>query len=149
MKQKFTSVFASLRLCGRYLCLTFLVLPVLVSAQQPDVFKRKVIEDRMLRVAKWQLANPRHELFDWANGAFDAGVFAAYETTKSKELWNALLDMGEKNSWGPGKRFDHADDIVIDQTYLDMYRITKDKRMLQTPKDVVEKKKRRLYTRTT
>lgn len=109
------------------------------SAQQADIFKRKEIETRMLGVAKWQLANPKHELFDWTNGAFYAGVFAAYETTKSKDLWNAMIEMGEKNKWGPGKRFDHADDIVINQTYLDMYRITKDKKMLQPTIDVVER----------
>ena len=91
----------------------------------------------MLSVAKWQLANPKHELFDWTNGAFFAGVFAAYETTKSTELWDAMVEMGEKNNWGPGKRFDHADDIVINQTYLDMYRISKDKKMLQPTIDVV------------
>ncbi len=107
------------------------------SAQESDIFKRKVIETRMLQVAKWQLANPKHELFDWTNGAFYAGVFTAYETTKSKDLWNAMVEMGEKNKWGPGKRFDHADDIVINQTYLDMYRITKDKKMLQPTIDVV------------
>ena len=108
-----------------------------VSAQSPDVFKRKVIEERMLSVARWQFANPKHESFDWTNGAFYAGVFAAWKTTKSKEIWNAMLDMGEKNKWGPGKRFDHADDIVINQTYLDMYRVTKDKKMLQPTIDVV------------
>jgi unsaturated rhamnogalacturonyl hydrolase len=121
--------------------LTAVVLISSVSAQQPDIFKRKIIEDRMLRVSKWQLANPNHELFDWTNGAFYAGVFAAYETTKSKELWNALIDMGEKNKWGPGRRFDHADDIVIDQTYLDMYRITKGKKMLQPTIDVIARLK--------
>ncbi len=114
----------------------FLLASTLVSAQSPDIFKRKAIESRMLSVAKWQLANPKHELFDWTNGAFYAGVFAAWETTGSKEIWNAMVEMGEKNNWGPGKRFDHADDIVINQTYLDMYRITKDKKMLQPTIDV-------------
>jgi rhamnogalacturonyl hydrolase YesR len=118
------------------ICLTF---GWSALAQSPDIFKRKVIEPRMLQVAKWQLANPNHELFDWTNGAFYAGVFAAYETTKSKDLWNAMIEMGEKNKWGPGKRFDHADDIVINQTYLDMYRITKDKKMLQPTIEVVER----------
>ena len=108
-------------------------------AQSDGIFKRKEIERRMISVAKWQLANPKHELYDWTNGAFYAGVFAAYETTKSKEIWDALLAMGEKNNWGPGKRFDHADDIVINQTYLDMYRISKDKKMLQPTIDVVAK----------
>ena len=56
------------------------------AAQSNDIFKRKAIEARMLKVAKWQLANPKHELYDWTNGAFYAGVFAAYETTKSKEI---------------------------------------------------------------
>lgn len=108
-------------------------------AQSADIFKRKEIERRMLSVARWQLANPKHELFDWTNGAFFAGVFAAYETTKSKEIWDALVSMGEKNKWGPGPRFDHADDIVINQTYLDMYRITKDRKMLQPTIDVMTK----------
>jgi rhamnogalacturonyl hydrolase YesR len=111
----------------------------LAIAQSPEIFKRKFIEQRMLKVAKWQLANPKHELYDWTNGAFYAGVFAAYETTKSKEIWNALVQMGEANKWGPGKRFDHADDIVINQTYLDMYRITKDRKMLQPTIDVVNR----------
>lgn len=92
-----------------------LLASVSALAQSPDVFKRKQIETRMLAAARWQLANPKHELFDWTNGAFYAGVFAAYETTKSKELWDARVEMGEKNKWGPGKRFDHADDIVINQ----------------------------------
>jgi rhamnogalacturonyl hydrolase YesR len=119
------------------ICVSALALVSTASAQQPDIFKRRVIEERMLKVAKWQLANPKHELYDWTNGAFYAGVFAAYETTKSREIWDALVAMGEKNKWGPGKRFDHADDIVINQTYLDMYRITKDRKMLQPTIDVV------------
>jgi unsaturated rhamnogalacturonyl hydrolase len=110
-------------------------------AQNADLFKRKTIEDRILSVARWQLANPKHELTDWTNGAFYAGLFAAYETTRSKELWAALMLMGEKNNWGPGKRFGHADDIVINQTYLDMYRITKDKKMLQPTIDVAARLK--------
>lgn len=111
-------------------------------AQNADVFKRKNIEAKMLSVSKWQLANPKHKLWDWTNGAFYAGVFAAYETTKSPEIMTALLEMGEKNEWKPGPRFDHADDIVINQTYLDLYRIKRDKKMLQPTIDVVERMKK-------
>ena len=132
------------RICGvkRFLppmtaVLIGLLMTASALAQSPDIFKRTTIEARMLKVAKWQLANPKHEPFDWTNGAFYAGVFAAYETTKSKEIWDAMVAMGEKNNWGPGRRFDHADDIVINQTYLDMYRITKDKKMLQPTIDVI------------
>jgi rhamnogalacturonyl hydrolase YesR len=84
----------------------------------------------MLKVADWQLKNPKHELTDWTNGAFYAGVFAAYETTKSPQIMTALMEMGEKNNWQTGKRFDHADDIVISQTYIDLYRLKKDRKMI-------------------
>ncbi len=112
------------------------------SAQKSDVFKRKNIEAKMLLVAKWQLADPKHDLWDWTNGAFYAGVFAAYETTKSPDLMNAMLEMAEKRGWKPGPRFDHADDIAIDQTYIDLYRIKKDKKMLQPTIDVAERLKK-------
>lgn len=120
------------------------VLTLCVNAlgQNGDVFKRKNIETKMLLVAKWQLANPKHQLYDWTNGAFYAGVFAAYETTKSPELMTAMMEMGEKNGWKPGPRFDHADDIVINQTYLDLYRIKKDKKMLQPTIDAAERLKK-------
>lgn len=100
-------------------------------AQSDDIFKSKNIKAKMLRVADWQLKNPKHPLTDWTNGAFYAGVFAAYETTGSKEIFAALMDMGEKNNWQIGPRFDHADDIAISQTYIDLYRIKKEKRMIQ------------------
>jgi unsaturated rhamnogalacturonyl hydrolase len=121
---------------------SLLAMSTAAFAQQPDLFRRKNVEARMISVAKWQLANPKHKLWDWTNGAFYAGVFAAYETTKSPEIWNALMEMGEKNEWKPGPRFDHADDIVINQTYLDIYRIKKDKKMLQPTIDVAERIKK-------
>jgi rhamnogalacturonyl hydrolase YesR len=119
----------------------FLILSTAVSSlsgQTADVFKREKIMAKMLTVARWQLANPKHELTDWTNGAFYAGIFAAYETTKSPDMLKAMLEMGEKNAWKPGPRFDHADDIAISQTYLDLYRLKKDKRMLQPTIDVIE-----------
>jgi unsaturated rhamnogalacturonyl hydrolase len=111
------------------------------AGQESELFKRKNVESKMLGVARWQLANPNHPLYDWTNGAFYAGVFAAWETTRSPELMNAMIEMGEKNDWKPGPRFDHADDIAISQTYLDLYRIKKDRKMLQPTVDTVERLK--------
>ena len=107
------------------------------AGQEADVFARRNIKPRMLLVAKWQLDHPNHPLYDWTNGAFYAGIFAAWETTKAPDLMSAMLEMGEKNGWKPGPRFDHADDIAISQTYLDLYRIKKDKKMLQPTIDFV------------
>ena len=85
----------------RLVTILFIIAAITVNtfAQSVDVFKRKNIEARMLSVAKWQLANPKHKLYDWTNGAFYAGIFAAWETTKSPELMKAMLEMGEANEW--------------------------------------------------
>jgi rhamnogalacturonyl hydrolase YesR len=109
--------------------------------QSQDIFKRRNIEARMLLVARWQLAHQKHPLFDWTNGAFFAGVFAAYQTTHDPKLMRAMMEMGEKNEWRPGPRFDHADDLTITQTYLDLYRLTKNRKMLFATRAVVDRLK--------
>ena len=82
------------------------------AAQTSDVFQRRNIKTKMLAVARWQLAHPKHQLYDWTNGAFFAGIFAAYQTTRDPELMRVMMEMGEKNEWRPGPRFDHADDLT-------------------------------------
>lgn len=86
------------------------------------LFKDSYIKKTMKKALDWQLKHPKHELYDWTNGAFYAGVFAAYETTHSKKIYKAMYEMGEANEWKPGPRLHHADDIAICQTYVDMYR---------------------------
>lgn len=101
------------------------------KAGNERLFKDKYIKKTMTTALDWQLKNPKHELYDWTNGAFYAGVFAAYETTGSKKIWKVLMEMGEKNQWKPGPRLHHADDHVICQTYIDMYRVSGDKKMIE------------------
>lgn len=120
----------------KLLTLSFILFFTLFSVQaqkagNEKLFKDKYIKKAMTTALDWQLINPKHELYDWTNGAFYAGVFAAYETTGSKKIWNALIKMGEKNQWKPGPRLHHADDHVICQTYIDMYRASGDKKMIQ------------------
>src|SRR5262245_28756965 len=99
----------------KFNCLLILSLfsAVCVQAQDPNLFARKTIKERMLKVAEWQLAHPNHKPYEWHNGAFYAGIFAAYETTDSPMLMKAMMDIAEANQWKPGPRFDHADDIAI------------------------------------
>jgi rhamnogalacturonyl hydrolase YesR len=111
------------------------------SAQNTGIFKRENIKASLIKVADWQLKNPKHELYDWTNGAFYAGVFAAYETTRSPAILAALMEMGERNKWKPGPRFDHADDIAISQTYIDLYRLKKDRKFIQPTIDAIQKLK--------
>lgn len=104
-----------------------------------DVFKRKNIKIRMLQVTDWQLKHPKHSPNDWTNGAFYAGVVAAYQTTQSKSIRDSLVALGERTGWQPGPRYDHADDIAICQTYIDVYRIKKNRQMIQPTIDTVQK----------
>ncbi len=100
-------------------------------ANNKKVFSAGYIKKTMKKVTEWQLKNPNHALTDWTNGAFYAGVSAAWQTTKSKGIYQAMLDMGKATQWKPGKRWYHADDIAICQTYVDVYKIEKKQEMIQ------------------
>ncbi len=112
------------------------------TAADPNVFSPDYIKSTMLKAVDWQLKHPKHKTTDWTNGAFYAGVFAAYETTKSPVILDSLMAMGERTGWQPGNRYDHADDIAICQTYINLYRIKKDRRMIQPTIDSVQKMSR-------
>jgi rhamnogalacturonyl hydrolase YesR len=116
------------------LCVT-----IAVTAQSSEYFKPKSIKTVMQKTAAWQLKNPKHAPNNWTNGAFYAGIYAAWETTKSKDLYKALIDMGNSNQWKPAERWYHADDIAICQTYIDIYRKEKKQEMIQATIDVVDK----------
>jgi rhamnogalacturonyl hydrolase YesR len=111
-----------------------------VSAKSDkEYFNKKYIKSVMIKTTDWQLKNPKHNLKDWTNGAFYAGVFAAWETTKSTDIYKALSDMGNENNWEPFSRFYHADDIAICQTYIDMYKLEKKNEMIQSVVDTVKR----------
>lgn len=117
--------------------LSFLLIFMLIGItsyaknQQDKCFRPKQIKKTMTTAALWQFTHPKHELWDWTNGAFYAGVSAAYQTTGNKKLLDAMLEMGQKNQWKPGPRLQHADDIAICQTYVDLFRIKKDETMIR------------------
>lgn len=119
----------------------FLFFAPATRAQQKsgDLFKSDYIKKTMLAVTDWQLKNPKHAPTDWTNGAFYAGVVAAYNTTRSATILDSLNALGERTNWGTGRRYDHADDIAICQTYIDMYRQKKDPQKIQATIDTVQK----------
>jgi len=120
------------KLISAFLLIVFLNGSLLAQkAGNEKLFKDKYIKKTMTTALEWQLKNPKHNLYDWTNGAFYAGVFAAYETTGSKKIWKAMYEMGEATEWKPGPRLHHADDHVICQTYIDMYRVSGEKKMIE------------------
>jgi len=95
------------------------------------VFKAKEIKSVMLQAANWQLDHPKHDKKDWTNGALYAGIFATWEATKSDVILSALLKMGNDNNWKPNSKHYHADNAAICQTYIDLYRVEKQSKMVQ------------------
>ena len=114
-----------------------------------DNFKAAEIKQLMTNAAYWQLEHPQHELYDWTNATLYAGISAAYRTTKDEKLMKAMLEMGEKNEWRPGPRIKNADDHAIAQTYIDLYRITKDKKMIEPFIKVMDEFKKTPYVAST
>ncbi len=104
-----------------------------------EVFKPRYIKKTMQLVTDWQLNHPKHTPTDWTNGAFYAGVVAAYKTTGSRKILDSLMALGQRTSWQPGRRYDHADDIAISQTYIDLSRIKGDPQMIRATIDTVQK----------
>ena len=108
------------------------------TVNSDKLFSSKYIRKTMKNVTEWQLKNPKHELTHWTNGVFYTGVYAAWETTRSKTIYRAMMDMGQANNWKPGPRWYHADDIAICQTYVDLYKIEKKEEMIQSFQDTLD-----------
>ena len=120
---------------------TFLCLSLLVAAQSGDsnVFSKDHIKSIMNKAAEWQIKNPRHVQNDWTNGAYYAGLFAGWKTTKAPFIYDAMMAMGnDSTQWRPYRRWYHADDIAISQTYIDLYRIEKKQEMIQPTIDTLK-----------
>lgn len=116
------------------------------KTSETALFQPKYIKKAMDKAAEWQLQNPKHALYDWTNGAFYAGLYSGWKTTGSKSMYKAMLQMGEENEWKPGPRLHHADDHVICQTYLDLYRETGERKMIDSFIETMEKFRDTPYT---
>ncbi len=122
---------------GVLLAFSILALNTFAQSAGNDVFSDKFIKYQLIKATNWQLNHPKHDPRDWTNGAFYAGVYAAWETVKADGIYKAMMDMGNSVDWQPYRRWYHADDIAICQTYIDLYRNEKRLEMLQPTMDTV------------
>jgi len=120
-------------------CSLFILSLYSCSKNEKDpVFGQGYIKEVMHKAASWQLAHPRHKQNDWTNAAFYAGLYAAWETTQAKDLYQAMIAMGnDSTQWCPARRWYHADDIAICQTYIDLYKKERKQSMLQPTLDTL------------
>ena len=93
-------------------------------------FQKAEIKSIMRKVADWQIANPHpapeHDDLNWPQGALYVGMVDWAELAEKEDnddtYYKWLTRIGRRNCWQPDKRFYHADDIAVSQSFLDLYR---------------------------
>lgn len=111
-------------LLGAYLLCSVFVRAVEIPFQKSEV------KSIMRKVADWQIANPHpapeHDDLNWPQGALYVGMVDWAELAEKEDgddtYYKWLIRIGRRNCWQPDKRFYHADDIAVSQSFLDLYR---------------------------
>lgn len=95
----------------------------------------KAIDKAVRKVGNWELRRSRkHFRQDWTYAVLYAGFMAAANALPDRKYQTAMLDMGNRFHWqlnpvAPGKK-DLADNHAIGQTYLALYRIYRQPKMI-------------------
>jgi rhamnogalacturonyl hydrolase YesR len=122
------------------LILTFILYSPHIFSQQA-LFKSDLnkhdVKNVLKAVADWQLKTPlTHEPADWTNAALYAGMVQWASIAGDNTYYSWLKDIAEKTGWtynpreNPVERY-HADDYCIGQTYIELYRKYKDRKMIE------------------
>ena len=97
---------------------------------RPDL-THAAVRAAMRKVAGWQLERVRPYFSDdWTFAALYDGFMAASATLGDPQYQQAMWEMGVKLKWQPCKRPEHADDVAVGQTYLELYLKKKDPQIL-------------------
>jgi len=93
-----------------------------------DITDPATIEGMLKLAFEWQMnhLSSRQDAIGWVNGAFYSGVSGLYQLTGDTDYRRAILDIGNSVNWTlrertSGKRFYHADDHCIGQSWLELY----------------------------
>ncbi|HEX8711487.1 MAG TPA: glycoside hydrolase family 88 protein [Terracidiphilus sp.] len=94
-------------------------------------FSKRDVAKAMKLVADWQLSRmPDKPQYDWTWAALYTGFMGVPTQVAGDKYKNAVMRIGEELNWQPGPRVLHADDQAVGQSYLELYRIHKDAKML-------------------
>jgi unsaturated rhamnogalacturonyl hydrolase len=94
--------------------------------------RRRDIAGAMKLVADWQLNRlPATPQYDWTWAALYTGFLAVPGQIAGDKYKAAVMKIGNELNWQPGPRVMHADDQAIGQSYLELYMLHKDPKMLE------------------
>jgi len=89
------------------------------------------VRKQMQRVADWQITHFRdtysgrekpHHIADWTNGALYIGMGKFAKIAKDDRYWTWLKDIGNQQNWKLHRRKYMADDHVVGQMYVELFR---------------------------
>ena len=118
--------------------LTCAISVTVLSVSAQNSFSGKTDKDNVSAVcnavAAWQIANhanSRHHQLDWTNGALYRGMVEWGKTSGNKNCIDFVTKIGKNHNWAMWRRPYHADDICVGQAFIELYRMTGNKSMLQ------------------
>jgi unsaturated rhamnogalacturonyl hydrolase len=99
-------------------------------------FTHKDLAKAIKLVADWQLQRlPAEAQTDWTWAALYTGFMAVPPQVAGRKYQQAMMQLGDRLQWQPGPRVLHADDQAVGQTYLELYLLHKDAKMLAPMRD--------------
>ncbi len=105
------------------------------------------IDTAVRKVGNWQLdTSEKYFNRDWTFAALYAGYMTASRILPDARFRSAMLRMGNKFDWQlqvmPPEDDDPADFHAVGQTYLDLYRIYRQKKMMTPTKETLDAQKK-------
>jgi rhamnogalacturonyl hydrolase YesR len=128
----------------KYVFIIFLIVSSLIVYSQElahlafkTEISKKDIMNVLKAVADWQVRTPlEHDPADWTNGALYAGMVEWAGIAGNDSYYEWLKEISERNGWShmvrqnPLGRY-YADDYCVGQTYIELFRKYKDKKMIR------------------
>jgi unsaturated rhamnogalacturonyl hydrolase len=113
--------------------------PGFEHAKPGNFITKESVLANMKKVADWQLANSSGKpLNSWEYGTFYQGVMKLYNTCKEKKYYDATVSMGNTVNWETYARPFNANSLTIVPAFADLYEITKDLKMIDKSRFVMD-----------
>ena len=115
-----------------------LIIPLHIQGQTENpVFNKDKVLAVMDKVNAYQIkeSSPFNSR-NWKTSTYFTGVMAFYKTTKKPELLNQAIQWAERQNWQVGNEwFFPANNLTCVQTYLEIYLIKRDEKMITDARD--------------
>jgi len=132
------------------LAITLVICSISIFSQEPAKtyynadLRLSDVKTVLKAVADLQIRTPlTHELADWTNGALYTGMVVWAGIAENNSYYEWLINICDKTGWSYMKRENplgryHADDYCVGQTYIELYRKYKEKRMIEPMKKYLD-----------